>query len=105
MAIVNEKSTGEDAMVEMAAAEKDVSPQAPEATSDCEPVMAADEGAPKSNRFTFAVIIFALILAMFLVALDMTIIATAIPRITDEFHSLDEVAWYGSAFFLGLASF
>lgn len=34
-----------------------------------------------------------------------TIIATAIPRITDEFHSLGDVAWYGSAFFLVTASF
>ncbi|QDS72672.1 hypothetical protein FKW77_002901 [Venturia effusa] len=44
-------------------------------------------------------------LAMFLVALDMTIVATAIPRITDEFKSLDDVGWYGSAFFLTVAAF
>lgn len=50
-------------------------------------------------------IVIALILAMFLVALDMTIVATAIPEITDQFHSLDQVGWYGSAFFLTLASF
>ena len=31
--------------------------------------------------------------------------ATAIPRITDEFHSLDQVGWYGSAFFLTIAAF
>jgi MFS transporter, DHA2 family, glioxin efflux transporter len=30
---------------------------------------------------------------------------SAIPRITDQFHSLDQVGWYGSAFFLTLASF
>jgi MFS family permease len=34
-----------------------------------------------------------------------TIVATAIPRITDQFHSLDQIGWYGSAFFLSLASF
>lgn len=50
-------------------------------------------------------IVISLILSMFLVALDMTIVATAIPEITDEFKSLDQVAWYGSAFFLTLASF
>ncbi|KAL9078696.1 MAG: hypothetical protein Q9157_002382 [Trypethelium eluteriae] len=44
-------------------------------------------------------------LAVFLVALDMTIVATAIPQITDEFHSLTQVGWYGSGFFLTLASF
>ncbi len=44
-------------------------------------------------------------MAMFLVALDMTIVATAIPKITDEFGSLDDVGWYGSAFFLTIAAF
>ena len=34
-----------------------------------------------------------------------TIVATAIPRITDQFHSLDQIGWYGSAFFLTLATF
>ncbi|KAI0869146.1 major facilitator superfamily domain-containing protein [Hypoxylon argillaceum] len=29
-----------------------------------------------------------------------TIVATAIPKITDEFHGLDKAAWYGSVFFL-----
>ncbi|KAI9852710.1 MAG: hypothetical protein M1838_005905 [Thelocarpon superellum] len=50
-------------------------------------------------------IIIALILSIFLVALDMTIVATAIPRITDDFKSLDQVGWYGSAFFLTVAAF
>lgn len=40
------------------------------------------------------------LLAMFLVALDRTIIATAIPRITDDFHSLSDIGWYGSAYML-----
>lgn len=52
-----------------------------------------------------AVIIVALVLSVFLVALDMTIVATAIPRITDEFHSLNQVGWYGSAFFLTVGAF
>lgn len=51
------------------------------------------------------VIIFALTLSTFLMALDMMIVATAIPQITKDFHSLDQVNWYGSAFFLTLASF
>jgi len=50
-------------------------------------------------------IIVALILSVFLVALDLTIVATAIPRITDQFHSLSQVGWYGSAFFLTVAAF
>lgn len=35
----------------------------------------------------------------------MTIVATAIPRITDQFKSLDQVGWYGSAFFLTIGAF
>ncbi|KAL9599890.1 MAG: hypothetical protein Q9219_003523 [cf. Caloplaca sp. 3 TL-2023] len=58
---------------------------------------------PKGIRL--AGIIIALIISIFLVALDMTIVATAIPRITDQFHSLDQVGWYGAAFFLTLAAF
>ena len=34
-----------------------------------------------------------------------TIVATAIPRITDEFQSIDQVGWYGSSFFLTLSAF
>jgi hypothetical protein len=57
------------------------------------------------TAFRLAMIIVALALSIFLVAIDMTIVATAIPRITDQFHSLDQVGWYGSAFFLTIASF
>ncbi|KAJ7499726.1 DHA14-like major facilitator [Mycena latifolia] len=47
----------------------------------------------------------ALCLSVFLVALDNTILATAIPKITDQFQSLDDVAWYGSAYLLTTAAF
>ncbi|KAF7331034.1 Major facilitator superfamily transporter [Mycena venus] len=50
-------------------------------------------------------ITIALCLAVFLVALDNTIIATAIPKITDQFQSLDDVGWYGSAYLLTTAAF
>lgn len=38
-------------------------------------------------------------------ALDNTIIATAIPKITDHFNSLDDVGWYGSAYLLTTCAF
>ena len=50
-------------------------------------------------------IMLALLISMFIQNLDSTIIATAIPSITDEFHSVDQVGWYGSACFLTFASF
>ncbi|KAK4099579.1 MFS general substrate transporter [Parathielavia hyrcaniae] len=53
----------------------------------------------------FSFIVVALVLTVFLVSLDMTIVATAIPRITDEFQGLEDVAWYGSAFFMTVGGF
>jgi MFS family permease len=50
------------------------------------------------------IIITALSLAVLLVALDQTIIATAIPRITDRFQSVRDIGWYGSAYFLTATS-
>lgn len=36
---------------------------------------------------------------------DQTIIATAIPKITDDFHALADVGWYASAYLLTSSSF
>lgn len=52
------------------------------------------------STWKMVILILALDLAVFLVALDQTIIATAIPKITDRFHSIEDVGWYGSAYFL-----
>ncbi|KAJ7229759.1 major facilitator superfamily domain-containing protein [Mycena haematopus] len=49
------------------------------------------------------VLMFALGLSVFLVALDNTIIDTAVPKITDEFNSLKDVGWYSSAYLLTTA--
>lgn len=46
------------------------------------------------------IVILALYLTVFLVALDQTIISVAIPKITDQFKSIADIAWYGSAYFL-----
>ncbi|KAI0388402.1 major facilitator superfamily domain-containing protein [Xylariaceae sp. FL0594] len=50
--------------------------------------------------FRLYAITIALMLGVFCVSLDNNIIGVAIPRITDEFHSLDDVGWYGSAYLL-----
>ena len=47
----------------------------------------------------------ALMLSVFCMALDNTIIATAIPRITDQFNSIGDVGWYGSAYLLTTCAF
>jgi MFS family permease len=45
-------------------------------------------------------IIASLVLVIFLMMLDNSIVATAIPRITTQFHSLQDVGWYGSVYLL-----
>ncbi|KAL2844118.1 major facilitator superfamily-domain-containing protein [Aspergillus pseudoustus] len=51
------------------------------------------------------VLVVSLMLGMFLVALDNTILGTAIPKITDEFHDLNKVSWYGAAYFMTFGGF
>ena len=58
---------------------------------------------PKSLKFW--TIISGVYIAIFLVALDRLIIATAIPSITNEFHSIEDIGWYGSAYMLTAAIF
>ncbi|KAJ0357446.1 hypothetical protein COL154_010145 [Colletotrichum chrysophilum] len=67
------------------------------------PSEANEEGNDESQYpqgLKLAVIILSNMIAMFLVALDRTIITTAIPRITDDFHSLNDVSWYASAYLI-----
>ncbi|KAJ5153482.1 major facilitator superfamily domain-containing protein [Penicillium canariense] len=45
-----------------------------------------------------------LALALFLPMLDETIVATAVPTITNHFHSLSDVGWYGSAYLIANAT-
>ncbi|RLL98909.1 hypothetical protein CFD26_104495 [Aspergillus turcosus] len=39
-------------------------------------------------------------LVIFLMLLDISILSTAIPQITNQFHSLEDIAWYSSAYTL-----
>lgn len=47
----------------------------------------------------------ALALSVFCVALDTTIIVTAVPRITDDFNAIKDIGWYGSAYLLPTCAF
>ncbi|PHH87343.1 hypothetical protein CDD83_8995 [Cordyceps sp. RAO-2017] len=58
----------------------------------------------RTNLETFLVML-ALCIALFLAALDMTIIATAIPAISSHFNSSIGYVWIGSAYLLGNATF
>lgn len=54
---------------------------------------------------TLYLVMASLYLGVFLIALDRTIIATAIPSITNDFGSLGDVGWYGSAYLLTACGF
>ncbi|KAI2463106.1 MFS general substrate transporter [Annulohypoxylon bovei var. microspora] len=51
-----------------------------------------------------AVIVAAVAFASFLILLDTMIVSTAIPSITDTFHSLPDIGWYASVYQFGTAA-
>lgn len=71
-----------------------------EKDEEAQPDSFAEDAENYPHGLKLITLIIALCLAVFLVALDQTIIATAIPKITDRFHSVDDIGWYGSAYFL-----
>lgn len=58
---------------------------------------------PTSKRLV--PILVAILCSVFLVSIDLTIIGTAIPKITDEFDGLNMVSWYGSVYFMTYGGF
>ncbi|KAI1266049.1 MFS general substrate transporter [Xylariaceae sp. FL1019] len=68
------------------------------------PTETREDGSAYPKGAKLALITSSLCLSVFLMALDNSIIATAIPSITNEFHSLPDVGWYGSAYLLTTAS-
>uniref|UniRef100_A0A093XFF2 Putative HC-toxin efflux carrier TOXA n=1 Tax=Talaromyces marneffei PM1 TaxID=1077442 RepID=A0A093XFF2_TALMA len=77
----------------------------PSRQMDCEEI-SGEESSSSNDESQFPpaskvlLIVVAIYLAAFLVALDQTIIGVAIPKITDQFKSLSDIGWYGSAYFL-----
>ncbi|KAL4783360.1 major facilitator superfamily domain-containing protein [Aspergillus varians] len=77
-----------------------------EVLQDVEASTSTASGDPEPlTGLRLAAVFTVLCLAVFLVALDNTIIATAIPRITDLFKALDDVGWYGSSYLLTTCMF
>jgi hypothetical protein len=46
----------------------------------------------------FWAVMISLMISVFLFALDQLIVATAIPKITEKFHSLTQLPWLASGF-------
>lgn len=52
-----------------------------------------------------AIIIASLYFGSFLIAIDTTIINVAVPKISTDFESLGDIAWYGTAYLLTVTAF
>ncbi|KAG4028915.1 hypothetical protein MFRU_018g00260 [Monilinia fructicola] len=65
----------------------------------------AQESYQEQSSSRVVPLLVSVFMTVFLVALDRTIISTAIPEITNEFNSLPDVGWYGSAYLLTCSAF
>lgn len=75
----------------------------PNEKSDAAPPAPAAPEEQRTKLETF-LIMLALCIALFLAALDMTIVTTVIPTISAHFNSTTGYVWIGSAYFLGNAT-
>ncbi|KAK3327477.1 putative MFS aflatoxin efflux pump [Cercophora scortea] len=89
----------------------DVSAKSPEPEPEPKPEVlersttTATEDIVYPSGVRLALLMVSVFSSMFLVALDRLIISTAIPQITDEFHSVTDIGWYGSAYLLTNCAF
>ncbi|KAJ5783608.1 uncharacterized protein N7518_009285 [Penicillium psychrosexuale] len=61
------------------------------------------EAAPEPQLpgpFQFALVTFSLCLIIFVITLDSTVLATAVPVISDQFNSIKDIGWYSSVYFM-----
>jgi EmrB/QacA subfamily drug resistance transporter len=70
---------------------------------DAEKASEATEAAELSG-LKLTLVMVGLALAIFLMSLDTSIIATAIPKITSDFNSTADIGWYGSAYSFSLCA-
>ncbi|KAJ5765323.1 hypothetical protein N7520_004882 [Penicillium odoratum] len=60
----------------------------------------SDEEIEYPSTIKFMPILIGLCFQSFCIALDNTILATAVPKITEQFNSLEDISWYASAYLL-----
>ncbi|TMC92171.1 MAG: MFS transporter [Chloroflexi bacterium] len=63
-------------------------------------IIATTDSKPRLRGFALISVIAALMLTLFLEALDQTIVGTALPRIIEELHGLDRYSWVVTAYIL-----
>jgi MFS family permease len=104
--------SGSETPIDSTAVESEISTQNgdPEKTSQTQdkavPVTTGNSDVlVKFERKTLITMCIAMALAIFLISIDETVIVTAIPKITDEFNTIEDVGWYGSAYLLTMCCF
>lgn len=60
---------------------------------------------PVAHGFQLAAILLALVLAIFVVSMNINIIATAVPRISNDFGAFNDSSWYEAAFLMAWCTF
>ncbi|KAK3329968.1 major facilitator superfamily transporter [Apodospora peruviana] len=109
LAVDNDQNqdSGRDTTAVMEKQSSRVFGQEPEQNSHVqqEPSQEVEEVDDYPTGLKLNIILLGLVLSFFLSALDMSIIGTAAPSITTEFHSVPDVGWYGSSFAITLAAF
>ncbi|KAJ5927883.1 hypothetical protein N7466_006839 [Penicillium verhagenii] len=68
--------------------------------SGCSVMSEDDEATEYPSTIQFIPLLIGLCLQSFCTALDNTILATAVPKITEQFNSLEDLSWYASAYLL-----
>jgi hypothetical protein len=85
------------------AMKQDDEEEAPEKLAQVNTTATEDIVYPSGLKLAF--LLASIFVSMFLVSLDRLIISTAIPKITDDFHSVTDIGWYGSAYLLSNSAF
>ena len=73
-------------------------------TEDCLSRPASAQQGKTRSKFRITMILIALYLSLFVAALDATIVATAVPKITAELHSAGGYIWIGGAYLIANAA-
>src|SRR5690606_33976983 len=60
---------------------------------------------PKLSPVVLIILAVSFSLSIFCIGIDNTILATATPKITDQFGSINDIGWYGSAYSLTTCGF
>lgn len=66
--------------------------------------MTPKDGKEHISGFRLWSLILGLLFTVFIMTLDMSILATAIPYVSNAFDTIDDIGWYGSAYLVATSS-